>query len=67
MAGRYAVPIRFDESFGCLGESVGCIDDSVGRVCVVGSSIFVLIEIESVSDVVPSVVFVPEGVDSKVS
>ena len=45
--------------------SVGRVDNSVGHFCDVGSDVFVPIGIESTSDVVPLVVFIPKVVDSK--
>ena len=51
----------------CSGKSVGSVDEAVVRVCVcgLGYGVFVLTGIESIGDVVPLVVFVPKGVESK--
>ena len=57
-AGTCAFHLRFE-------ESVGCVDDSVGRVHGVGSGVFVPKGIESIGDVVPLVVSIPIGVESK--
>ena len=43
-----------------------CSVDSVGRVNGVGSGFFVMNGIKSIGYVIPSVVFVPRGVESKV-
>ena len=40
--------------------------NSVGRVSFIGSGVFVPSGIESIGDVVPLVVFVPRGVESRV-
>ena len=57
-AGTCAFPFRFE-------ESIGCVYNSIGRVCGVGSGIFVLTGIKSIGGVIPLVVFVPKGVESK--
>ena len=57
-SGTCTFPFRFV-------ESAGCIDHSVGRVCAVGSGVIVLTGIESFGDVVPLVMFVQIGVESK--
>ena len=71
-SGTCVFPFRFEDSVGCVDDSVGRvdnsvrhIDDSVGRVCGVGSGVFIPIIIESIGDIIPLVVFVPIGVDSK--
>ena len=46
-------------------ESVSRVGKYVGHVCGVGSGIFVLTGIESIGDVVPLVVFVLKGFESK--
>ena len=46
-------------------KSVGTAGESIGNVSGVGSGDFVLIEIESLGDVVPLVMFIPRGVNSK--
>ena len=48
-----------------FNKSVGRVDGSIGRVRGVGSGVFVLIGVKSVGDVVPLVVFVPIGFESK--
>ena len=57
-AGMCTFPFRSD-------DSAGRADNSVGHVHGVGSGVFVLIGIESTGDIVPLVVFVPKGVNSK--
>ena len=57
-AGRCNFYFRFDASVGSVGKYVG-------RVSGVGSDVFVPTGIESISDVVPLVMFVPRGVESK--
>ena len=47
------------------GDSFGSVGESGSRVSGVGSGVFVLTGIKSIIDVVPLVVFVPKGVDSK--
>ena len=42
-----------------------CFENSVGCVSGVGSVYFVSTELESIGDVVPLLVFVPRGVESK--
>ena len=49
----------------CSGKSIGSAGESVGSVSGLGSGDFVLTVIESLGDVVPLVVFVPRGVESK--
>ena len=49
----------------CFNESVGHVGEYVGRFSVIESVIFVLTVIESIGNVVPLVVFVPKGVESK--
>ena len=49
----------------CSGKSVGSVGESVGCVRGVGSGIFVPTGIEPIGDVVPLVVFVLRGVESK--
>ena len=57
-AGTCAFPFRFDEYVGTVGESIG-------RVSGVGSGIFFLTGIDSISDIFLLVVFVPKGFKSK--
>ena len=57
-AGTCALPIHFD-------ESVGHVGDSFGRVSGMGYVVFVLTGIESIGDVVPLVMLVRKGVESK--
>ena len=64
-AGTCAFPFRFEDSVGRVDDSIGCFGNSFGRVCGMGSVFFVLIVIYSIGEVVPLVVFVPIGVDSK--
>ena len=64
-AGTRAFPFRFYESVGCVGDSVGRVEYSVGCVRGAGFGVFILTGIESVGDVVPLVMFVPKGVESK--
>ena len=47
------------------GRSVGSVGESVVRVCGVGTGGFVPTGIESIGGVVPLVVFVSRGVESK--
>ena len=47
------------------GKSVGSVSESVGRVHGVGSGVFVPTGIESIGDVVPLVMLIPIGVESK--
>ena len=63
-AGTCEFPFRFDESVNYVGDSVGCVEKSFGCVSDVGCVIF-LTGIESIGDVVPLVVFLPKGADSK--
>ena len=49
----------------CSGKSIGSVGKSVGRVCGMGSGVFVLTGIKSISDIVPLVVLVTKGVKSK--
>ena len=49
----------------CSGKAVGIVGESVGGVSGLGSGVFVLTGIESISDVVLVVVVVPRGVKSK--
>ena len=58
---RYACKCAFPF---CFENSVGCVDDSVGRVHGRCSGFFP-IRIESNCDVVPLVVFIPIGLESK--
>ena len=51
-------PVTYTLPF-CSGKFVGCVDDCVGRVCGMGFDVFVPTGIESISDVVLLVVFVP--------
>ena len=64
-AGTCAFFCFFEEFVDCADDSVDPVEDSVGRDCGVGSEIFVLIVIESISEVIPLIVFVTIGVDSK--
>ena len=57
-AGTCAFTFFFD-------EYVGRVDKFLGRVCGMGSGVFLMIGIESIGDVVPLLVFVPIGVESK--
>ena len=57
-AGTCAFTFRFD-------EYVGRVDNFVGRVRGVGSGVFLMTGIDSIGEVVPLVVFVPIGVESK--
>ena len=57
-AGTCAFPFRFE-------DSVGGVYDYVGLVPGVGSGIFVPMGIQSIGDIVPFVVFMPIGVESK--
>ena len=63
--GTCTFPFRFEESIGSVDNFVGHFDDYIGRVCGVGSGVFVLIGIKSIGEVVPLVVFVPNGFESK--
>ena len=58
-------PFRFDGSVSHVRDSVGRVDEYLGHVSGVGSSVYVLTGIKSIGDVVPFVVFVPKGVESK--
>ena len=58
-AGMCDFPFCSDESVGNVGKSIGCVGG-------VASIVFVLTGIESIGDVVPLVVFIPNGIDSKV-
>ena len=49
----------------CSDEFVGSVGESVGRFSDVGPGFFVPTGIKSIGDVVPLVVFVPKGVESK--
>ena len=49
----------------CSYKYVGSVGESVGSVSGVGSGNFVLTGIESLGDVVPLVLFIPRGVESK--
>ena len=49
----------------CYGESVGSVGESVGSLSGIGSGNFAPTGIKSLGDVVPLVVFVPRGVESK--
>ena len=51
----------------CSGKSIGSVGESVGRFCGVYSGVFVLTGIKSIRDIVLLVLFVPKGVDPKVS
>ena len=64
-AGTCDFPFFFEDSVGHVDASVGCVDNSAGRVCGLGSSVFVPILIKSIGDIVPLVVFVLIGVESK--
>ena len=64
-ASTHAFPFFFEGPVGHVDDSVGRVYDSVGHVCGVGYGVFFLIGIESIGDVVPLVVFVPIGLDSK--
>ena len=64
-AGMCTFPFHFDESIGRVEDSVGHVDDSVGCVSGMGSGVFSLTGIKSIGDVVPLIVFAPEGVESK--
>ena len=64
-AGTCSFPFRFEDSAGPVDDSIGRVGDSFGRVCGVGSGFFVLMGIKSIGDVVPLVVYVPIGVESK--
>ena len=63
--GTCAFPFRFDESVGRVGDSVGHVDKYVGYVSGVGSGGFFSTGIYSIGDVVPLVMFVPKGFESK--
>ena len=64
-AGTRSLTFFFEESVGCIDNSVGCVDDSIGCVRGVGSGVFVPVVIESIGDIVPLVVFIQIGVESK--
>ena len=55
----------FEDYVGPVDDSIGRVDNSVSCVHGVGSGVFFPIGIKSIDDVVPLVVFVPIGVESK--
>ena len=57
-SGTFAFPFPSRKSVGSAGEFVGSVSGA-------GSSDFAPIEIEAIGDVVPLVMFVPRGVQSK--
>ena len=61
-----ALPSHFEYFVGRVDDSVGHFTNSVGRVRGVGSDIFFPIGIDSIGDIIPLVVLVPIGVESKV-
>ena len=63
--GTSTFPFRFEKYVGHVDNSVVHVDNSVGCFCGVDSGFFVPIGIDSIGDVVPLVVLVTIGVDSK--
>ena len=63
--GTCTFSFRFDESIGRVGDSVGRVEKSVGCTSGVGSGGFFSTGIYSTGDVVPLVMFVPKGFESK--
>ena len=56
---------RFEDYVGSVHKSVGCVYDFLVCVCGMGSGVFVPIGIKSIGDVVPLVMCVPIGAESK--
>ena len=57
--------VHVDNYVDRVDNSIGCIDDSIGRVRIVGSSVLVPTENESIGGVVPLFVFISIVLESK--